>query len=76
MAKAVVVDERGLTDFERLRTALAERGGSGPPSCTALTCSKSEARTCADTHGKSAVPRGPAQMMHRGCREPRPTTPP
>jgi bifunctional non-homologous end joining protein LigD len=26
--EGVVVDERGVTDFERLRTALAERGGS------------------------------------------------
>jgi len=55
--EGVVVDDHGVTDFERLRIALAGSGGSRAISCTASTCSRSMARTCADTLGKSAARR-------------------
>jgi len=53
--EGVVIGDRGVTDFERLRSTWSNAAAPGPRSCTASTCSNSTARTCARTRGKSAA---------------------
>ena len=55
--EGVVVDDRGVTDFERLRSALAGRGGTRAVFLYGFDLLALDPRTYAATRGKSAAPR-------------------